>query len=224
MKLPKPNKTQQPLRYPIEGSGIDRFEDDTLPIPIVYDNILIDQIDDYFKNEVIDPLDRAASESEEYWGSEYQKNKYEQLKIKDKTFERLIIRKYGSFSNFETVARLGDDMNVFDPFTDYKFDVTIITKNKFYKTDHISTYELIREALYGVCSVEYKKVNGQPDKLIGTLYKPYVPSSRTEERYNFYFPQAGNRVVLWDMIKGDWSSFYMKNVMRFVRDDSTGLE
>jgi hypothetical protein len=224
MRLPKRAPLPQQFKFPAEGSALQNFEDINANLPLVNENILIDEVDEYFQKQVMNPSETMGAESENYWGSEYQKNVYDEFKIKDKIYERFILQKYGSYQNFALLTRAGDAENVFDPFTDFKFDVTIITKNKYYKTDHISPFELIRESLYGICSVDYRKTNGQSDKIIGTLYKKYINPANIEERSNFFFPLRGNRIVLWNMVKQDWSSFYMSRVVRFVRDDSTGIE
>lgn len=224
MRLPKRAPIPQQNPNPAEGSALQNYEDVDAKTPLTEKNILIDSVDEYFAKEVTSPSDRISGVGEEYWGSDYQKNIYNEFSIKDKLYERFILQRYGSYQNFQFLTRSGDSENVFDPYTDYKMDVTIITKNKFYKTDHISPTELIRESMYGICTIDYLKVNGQADKIIGTLYKKYINPANVEERTNFFFPLPGNRICLWNTVKQGWSSFFMNRVIRFVRDDSTGIE
>lgn len=224
MKLPKRAPLQRNLSEPIEGSGLESYEIPESKIPITQQNILIDSVDQYFKNEIIQPTELAAGSTEKYWGSKYQKNIYENFKNKDRQYEAYILKTYGSYDAFEAATQAGNPDSVFNPYTDYKLDVTIITKDKYYKTDHISPFEIISEMLYGVCSIDYMKKGGQADRIIGTLYKKYIPPANIDERVNFFFPLRGNRIGVWNIIKQDWSSFYIANAFRFVRDDSTGLE
>jgi hypothetical protein len=60
--------------------------------------------------------------------------------------------------------------------------------------------------------------------MVATLNKTVIPSGKMAERYNFFNPLQNNRIVLFDLIKNDWSSFFMKNMVRFVRDDTLGIE
>jgi len=179
-------------------------------------------VDEFFKKDVM--YKNIPAEAEEYWASDYQRKKYEELKSKDKIYENHIIKKYGSYANFEKQSGIGVAENIFDPLHDFHLDVTIITKNKFYKTDHISPYELIRETLYGVCTTDFIKKDGQIGRIVGTLDKKFILPFKVEERENFFSPMAGNRIGMWNIIKQDWSSFYISKAIRFVRDDTTDLE
>lgn len=225
MDLPKKQAPKSVKdQFPIESSSITR--DDVLKPTreLTEKNILIDSIDQYFQKESVSKRDIAEAVGEQYWGSEYQKQQYEKFKSTDPMFREYILKTFGSYDNFEKLNGFGDSKNVYDPYTDFKLDVTIITKEKFYKTDHISPYEIIAESLTGMCSVDFVKVNGSASKITGTLYKKFINPAKIAERVNFFRPLAGNRIVLWDVIKQDWSSFYMARAIRFVRDDTTGLE
>jgi hypothetical protein len=35
---------------------------------------------------------------------------------------------------------------------------------------------------------------------------------------------GGQKLLVWNLQKEQWASFYMKNLIRFVRDDTTGLQ
>lgn len=229
MKLPKPSPVQNKFGDVIQGSALEKFEDIDAEISPVEQDILIDSVDEYFKSNIITPENIASSQAEKYFGSEFQKLKYQKFKGKDYLYEQAIIKKFGSYDLFLEQTKLGQ-RSIFNPASEYQMDVTIITKNKenkitkYYKSDNISTYELIQEMLFGLCTIEYTKVNGQPSKTVGTLYKKYILPSKTQERINFLFPLRNDRVGVWDLIKQDWSTFYMGNVFRFVRDDTIGIE
>jgi hypothetical protein len=225
MDLPKKQAPKSVRdQFPIEDSSTSRA-DALLPTrDLTGKNILINSIDEYFQKETVSKRDIAEALGDQYWGSEYQKKQYENYKTADPLFQEFILKNFGSYDNFEKLNGFGDSKNIYDPYTDFKLDVTIITRNKFYKTDHISPFEVIAESLNGLCTVDYLKVNGSASKITGTLYKKYINPAQIAERANFFRPLAGNRIVLWDVIKQDWSSFYMAKAIRFVRDDTTGLE
>lgn len=224
MKLPKKAPLQPTTNENITSSGLENNEIPGAPPQITEQNILIDSIDQYFRDEIIQPSETQSGLAENYWGSQYQRNLYEQFKNKDRQYEEYILKTYGSYDNFEKITNNNVYDNTFDPYSDFKMEVTIITKDKYYKSDHISPFQMIREMMYGICSVDFLRKNGQADKIIGTLYKKYIPPANIDERVNFFFPLRGNRIGIWNMIKQDWSSFYIANAIRFVRDDSTGLE
>ena len=89
---------------------------------------------------------------QQYDGSEYQAKKYKELSEKDPLYAMYISRNYGSYQNYLSAYNWNVGITkVFDPTVDQKMDVTIITKEVFYKSDHISSQELIR--LYMVVSI-----------------------------------------------------------------------
>jgi hypothetical protein len=211
-------------RYLIEGDAPTKNEISNSKVDISQKNILISSVDEFFKNDTITQKDVADAHSVSYWGSQYQRMQYDQLIKRDPLYEQYIIQNYGSYDNFQRINLVGESLDVFNPFTDYKIDVTIITEDKYYKTDHISPFEIISESLTGLCTIDYLKVNGSADRLTGTLQKKYILPSKIVQRSHFFFPMQGNRIGMWNVIKQKWSSFYMSRVIRFVRDDTTGLE
>jgi hypothetical protein len=80
------------------------------------------------------------------------------------------------------------------------------------------------EALSGVCTVIFMKVDGSVGRITGTLDKAAMPTSQYENRSKFFSPLKGDRIVVWDINKQDWRSFYMERVIKFVRDDTIDLE
>jgi hypothetical protein len=80
------------------------------------------------------------------------------------------------------------------------------------------------EALSGVCTVVFMKKDGSVGRITGTLDPEYIPQSESATRRQLFSPQRGDRVIMWDLNKQDWRSFYMDKVIKFVRDDTIGLE
>jgi len=164
-------------------------------------------------------------EKQKYNGSDEQIQTYENLENSDPTYARYIVSQYGSYQNFLFVNQIQKNFDsVFDPRYDIKTDVTVYTKEKAYKSDHISPNEIIMEGLSGICTIDYLKKNGNSDRFIGTLNKNIIDSNKSSERVQFFSPLKGNRIVMWNLIKKDWSSFYVGGLIRFVRDDTIGIE
>lgn len=181
-------------------------------------------IESALKNDIFESK-VSLGEKQKYDGSPYQIKTYENLEKSDPLYALYISRNYGSYRNFLFAFQLMEDQSpVFDPRYDKKAEVTVITKDKFYKSDHISPIEAIMEALSGVCTVDYLKKDGRPEKLVGTLKKELIGSNEATERFNFFSPLPGNRIVLYNLVKQSWSSFYMANLLKFTRDDTIGIE
>lgn len=165
----------------------------------------------------------------EYQGSKAQQETYRNLllkksKLKDNEYRNYILAKYGTLQKYfrdEKVSLKGAEYN---PETDYVLDVTIITKDEYLKTDHISPDEVIMESLSGVCTFHYVKVNNSTGKTTGTLSSEYIPAENQKWRSTFFSPLANDRVVVWDIVKQKWNSFYMSRLIKFVRDDTSDLE
>jgi hypothetical protein len=160
-----------------------------------------------------------------YRGSEEQLKLYDELTTKDLRYRQFIIDHYGSIENYITQQSSQFKQSVFDPAVDYKLDVTIVKdKKKFYKSDHISTNEVIMETLTGVCTFYYRKVDNNEGKSTGTLDPGYIPDDQLHWRPYFFSPLKNNRVVIWDIVKHRWNSFYMSRLYKFVRDDTISAE
>jgi hypothetical protein len=160
-----------------------------------------------------------------YHGSSVRQQTYEDLQKEDLEYQKFIIRTYGSYDNFSTIKNINTESDVFDPGSDYIIETTVITDEKELKTDHISSDEILLEMLSGVCTVFFiKKTTGSSRKLTCTLQEKYIPSTQKKARQNFFSPMAGDRIGVWDLNQRTWKSFYMSNVFKFVRDDTTDLE
>lgn len=160
----------------------------------------------------------------QYLGSEYQSDKYKKVFSDDARYKQFIISQFGSYDNYLRETKISRKGSVFNPVIDFPMDVTILTKQVFYKSDHISANEIIMEALDGVCSFSYLKKDGSPGRTNGTLDVKYIPSLQQSYRANFFSPLAGPRIVVWDIYKQRWNTIFLKNMLKFVRDDSTDLE
>ena len=180
---------------------------------------------DQILNQLLSTSHNASKLQTLYRGSDLQKETYASLENDDLAYKQFITRTYGSYENYLAQNKINQDINVFDPLTDYIMDVTVITKDAAYKTDHISTQEVIMENLTGLCTVYFtKKSNGGSRRLTCTLQQNGIPTSQLNTRQNFFSPQKGDRVVVWDINAQGWKSFYMSSVIKFIRDDTTGSE
>jgi hypothetical protein len=162
--------------------------------------------------------------AKQYSGSSYQLETYSKLEKDDALYKAFITQTYGSFENFKNTNKIFTKGNIFDPSVDYSADVTVITEDSYYKTDHISSSEVILEALTGICSFNFLKLDGTTTKVNGTLDKRYIQGKELTNRSKFFSPLRGDRIVVWDLNKQSWSSFYMNRLFKFVRDDTSGLE
>lgn len=161
----------------------------------------------------------------EYSGSKLQENLYQSVYDKDSIYADYIKETYGSYENYLKVKKIQRPMSLYDPSVDYIIDVNIYTRDAIYRTDHISSDQIIMEALNGVCTVVFMKVTtGTVGRITGTLEKNAIPTSQHRVRRQLFSPQRGDRIIMWDLNKSDWRSFYMNMVIKFVRDDTLDLE
>lgn len=160
----------------------------------------------------------------QYLGSEYQTKKYENIYESDVRYKQYITTSYGSYQNYLSESKIMTKGHVFNPVVDFPMEVSVLTKNAFYKSDHISGNEIIMESLSGICSFIYLKKDGSSGKTNGTLVLDYIPSYQQMYRANFFSPLPGPRIVVWDIYKQRWNTIFLKNMLKFVRDDTTDLE
>jgi len=159
-----------------------------------------------------------------YSGSNAQLATYEKVIQEDNFYKSFITKTYGSYENYKNINKIFKKGSVYDPSVDYKLDVTVITDEAYYRTDHISASEVIMESLSGICSFNFVKKDGSTAKVNGTLEEKYMPTTEFRRRGYFFSPQANDRIVVWDINKQHWASFYMNKLFKFVRDDTTDLE
>lgn len=159
-----------------------------------------------------------------YIQSELRKEKYENLTKEDDEFSIYLKTKYGSIETFFELNEQLRNERIFNPLTDYDIEVEIITKDEYLKTNFISSSEIFLEMIDGVATIQYIKKNGNASQIVGTLKKSSIPSSQHETRDKAFGYFGGQRILVWDLIKQDWSSFYVPLVRRFIRDDTTDLQ
>lgn len=159
-----------------------------------------------------------------YLESEERLKKYKEIAGEDEKFADYIKANYGTFENFLAINQKINENRVYDPESDYDVEVEIITKDQYLKSDFISSTEIFLEVLGGISTVQYFKTNGQITQSVGTLKKSFIPSSEYDTREKAFGFYGSPRILMWDVLKQDWVSFYMINLRRFIRDDTTGLQ
>lgn len=162
--------------------------------------------------------------AEDYIKSELRKEKYEKVSEEDDAFSDYLKAKYGSVEMFFEMNEQLRQQRIYNPLSDYDIEVEIVTKDQFLKTNFISSSELFLEILDGVATIQYFKRNGNAAQIVGTLKKSFIPSSQYETRDQAFANFGSRRILIWDIIKQGWSSFYMQNVRRFIRDDTSDLQ
>lgn len=179
----------------------------------------------FLNNEATqDPSELEKINDDDYIASDYRMNLYKEVANKDKMFYDYVKGYYGSVENFFKFNTSLSEHKTYDPVNDYLAEVVIITKDKNYKAGFISQQEILMESLSGICTIEYFKINGLADVIVGTLSEEYIPTAEEEVRFHSFGGMGRGRVLIWNLLKGGWSSFYMQNLIRFVRDETTGLQ
>jgi hypothetical protein len=160
----------------------------------------------------------------DYNSSNYRKEKYKNMPENDKEFADYIKRTYGSVSSFFDFRQDLIQDKLYDPSSDYLAEVVVITDEEYYKSGFISPTEVFFEILKGIATIEYFKMDGRAAKIVGTLEEGLRPSSQQNTRANAFSFIGSRRILVWDLQKQGWSSFYMSNLRRFIKDDTYGLE
>jgi hypothetical protein len=111
----------------------------------------------------------------------------------------------------------------FNPLTDKYVNVKIAKEGKLYISDHVNPNQIIEELLDGVVSFLVIKVNGQITKIVGTLKSELVRGESHVREAAFNLLPDG-RVLVWNVRKSKWSSFYPDNLLEMTRDDTTEFE
>lgn len=181
-------------------------------------------LDSFMESDLSRQSSNRAKPREDYDSSEFRKRKYESLASEDALFKSFLQMTYGSVSSFFDFNQDLKTTKTFNPATDYNVDVQVITEDTFYVSNGISSIEAFLEILGGVCTVEYIRVDGRADKIVGTLNSSYIPSGQSKTREDAFRYMGSTRILIWDLVKQGWSSFYMQNLRRFVRDDTSGIQ
>jgi len=162
--------------------------------------------------------------SKDYMESELRQNKYKKLAEEDDTLSDFLRTTYGSPETFLEFNPELVSKRIYNPGVDYNVEVEILTESDDYTSNFISSTEAFFEILGGLCTIQYYKVDGRADQMLITLKKDFMPSSSHEQRLDAFRSIGGQRLLVWNIQKEQWASFYMKNLIRFVRDDTTGLQ
>lgn len=192
--------------------------------PETYNKQQKDIEDSFLDSEVADPSYIEDKQVEDYFESDYRSSLYKTISTKDKLFNDFLKGYFGSSENFIKFTTALAENKTYDPSVDQLAEIVITTKEKYFKASYISQTELLFELLSGICTVEFVRIDGRADRLICTLSEELVPQSQSDVRYDAFSGLAGRRILVWNLIKGDWSSFYLETLIRFVRDDSSEIE
>jgi len=178
----------------------------------------------FLSGNLSDISKKDSKEKEDYIRSEYRKIKYREISEKDEEFNQYLRKSYGSAETFFEFNNDLQGLRSYNPSSDYQVEVSIITKEKVYESNFISQTETIFEMLSGSCTIDFYKIDGRISRILGTLSEKFIPDVEKETRLYGFYGLRGGRLLTWDIINKKWSSFYMVNLQRFVRDETSGIE
>lgn len=140
----------------------------------------------------------------------------------DTIYSSYFSKRYGNLSVYLNLDEIYYPKG-FNPLQDTYVNVKIAKEGKLYIADFVNPNQIIEELLDGVVSFMVIKVNGQVAKIMGTLKEELV-NGADHVRQAAFNPLPDGRILLWNTIKQKWSSFYPKNLLEMVRDDTTDFE
>jgi hypothetical protein len=180
--------------------------------------------EEFLNSTLTDETYVNKGDAKDYYSSKYRLEKYKSLINDDNEYNLYLRNLYGNANTFlETKTNLIENRN-YDPLTDYVVEVGIITEDTYYKGSFISYDEVILELLNGTCTIDFIKVNGLAGMIVGTLSKDKIPSSQGDVRLASFAGLGGGRILVWNLLKGKWSSFYMSNLRRFMSDETSDIQ
>lgn len=178
----------------------------------------------FLKTNLYETKKSESKKQEDYLSSEYRTKIYQNITEKDLEFNKYLRNMYGSAKNYLEMNQNLLQNKVYDPSSDFQAEIEIITDETYYRSYFISQTETILELLNGVCTIEFFQLDGRIERIAGSLSREQVPQSQLGTRMYAFSGLRGNRVLVWNMFKQKWASFYMNNLKRFVRDDTSSLE
>jgi hypothetical protein len=178
----------------------------------------------FLKTNLYETKKSESKKQEDYLSSEYRTKVYQNITEKDLEFNKYLKNIYGSAKNYFEMNQNLLQNKVYDPSSDFQAEIEIITDETYYRSYFISQSETILELLNGVCTIEFFQTDGRIERIVGSLSREEVPQSQLSTRMYAFSGLRGSRVLVWNMFKQKWASFYMTNLKRFVRDDTSGLE
>lgn len=111
----------------------------------------------------------------------------------------------------------------FNVASDKKINVKIIKNGTIYVADFINPSQIIEELIDGVVSFTVIKINGQVTEITGTLKEGLV-NGEESVRQAAFSPISYGRILVWNVNKQKWSSFYPDNLIDVIRDDTSAFE
>ena len=180
--------------------------------------------EDFLNSTLTDETYVNKGNSEDYYSSKYRLEKYKNLINDDNEFNLYLRNLYGNPDTFLDIKGNLIENRVYDPVTDYNVEVGIITEDTYYKGSFISYDEVILELLHGTCTIDFIKVNGLAGLIVGTLSNEKIPSSQQGIRMASFGGLGGGRILVWNLLKSKWSSFYMSNLRRFMSDETSDIQ
>jgi hypothetical protein len=180
--------------------------------------------EEFLNSTLTDETYVNKGDAKDYYSSKYRLEKYKSLINDDNEYNLYLRNLYGNANTFlETKTNLIENRN-YDPLTDFVVEVGVITEDSYYKGSFISYDEVILELLNGTCTIDFIRVNGLAGMIVGTLSKDKIPSSQGDVRLASFAGLGGGRILVWNLLKGKWSSFYMSNLRRFMSDETSDIQ
>lgn len=180
--------------------------------------------EEFLNSTLTDETYIGKGESKDYYSSKYRLEKYKNLINDDNEYNLYLRNLYGNPDTFLEIKGNLVENRTYDPITDYNVEVGIITEDTYYKGSFISYDEVILELLSGTCTIDFIKVNGLAGMIVGTLSNDKIPSSQQGIRLASFGGLGGGRILVWNLIKSKWSSFYMSNLRRFMSDETSDIQ
>lgn len=161
-------------------------------------------------------------EIKQYGSREQREEDLSEVMEKDLDYSVYFSTRYG---NFDVYFEL-EDINYgksFNPLQDKRVEVKIVKKGTIYVASFISPNQIIEELIDGVVSFLVIKVNGQVAKIVGTL-KEEITHGEDHVRQAAFSTLPDGRILVWNVLKQKWSSFYPDNLLEMTRDDTSSYE
>lgn len=141
---------------------------------------------------------------------------------KDLNYSSYFYERYGNVDVYFSLEDIYRSVGVFTS-SDKRVNIKIIKNGTIFIGDYVSPNQIIEELIDGVVSFLVFKVNGTPALITGTLKEELVNGEEHVREAAFSLLPDG-RVLLWNVMKQKWSSFYPNNLIEMTRDDTSAFE
>jgi len=165
---------------------------------------------------------KEGKDVETYGLREQREENLNRVMEEDMIYSSYFSKRYGNLSVYLNLDEMYYPKG-FNPLQDTYVSVKIAKEGKLYIADFVNPNQIIEELLDGIVSFMVIKVNGQVARIMGTLKEDLV-NGADHVRQAAFSPLPDGRILLWNTIKQKWSSFYPKNLLEMVRDDTTDFE